>query len=69
MRKLIMLFAFILLPTSQVMVGPIAIINGLSNTSEVDTTTSITTQLNTLHQNVGNSVTIFDLIPKRFITL
>lgn len=63
MRKLIMLFAFILLPTSQIMAGPIAIINGLSMTSEVDTTTSITTQLSTLHQNVGNSVTIFDLIP------
>jgi hypothetical protein len=63
MNKLITLVAFVLLSTTQANAGPIAIINGLTTTSETGTTNSITTQLTTLHQNVGNSVTVFDLLP------
>lgn len=39
------------------------IINGSSGTSEAGTTSSITTNLDTLHQAVGNTVTISDGIP------
>ena len=43
--------------------GNILIINGLSGTSEVGTTNSITTQLQTLHEAVGNVVTVSDANP------
>ena len=43
--------------------GLIAIINGSSLTSETDTTNSITTQLTTLHEATGNTVSVFDLLP------
>jgi hypothetical protein len=43
--------------------GPVLIINGLSTTSEVGTTNSITTQLSTLHTAVGNVVTVVDSVP------
>ena len=46
--------------------GNILIINGLSTTSEVGTTNSITTQLNTLHTAVGNVVTVVDTVPVSF---
>ncbi len=51
------------LMTSAAIAGPIAIINGASGTSEAGTTASITTQLTTLHQAVGNVVTVLDLVP------
>ena len=38
----------------------VLIINGSSGTSEPSTTSSITTQLSTLHAAVGNIVTIAD---------
>lgn len=41
----------------------ILIINGASTTSETGTTSSITSQLTTLHTNVGNIVTVVDLVP------
>ena len=46
--------------------GNILIINGLTGTSEVGTTNSITTQLNTLHTAVGNVVTVVDTVPVSF---
>ncbi|MBV7256174.1 PEP-CTERM sorting domain-containing protein [Pacificimonas sp. WHA3] len=45
------------------MAAPIAIINGASQTSESGTTASITTQLTTLHEAAGNTVTLFDMVP------
>ena len=46
--------------------GNILIINGSSTTSEPGTTTSITTQLSTLHAAVGNVVTVVDGVPVNF---
>jgi hypothetical protein len=43
--------------------GPILIINGLSTTSEVGTTTSVTNNLANLHTLAGNVVTIADGMP------
>jgi len=43
--------------------GNILIINGSSGSSEVGTTASITTQLKTLHEAVGNVVTVSDANP------
>lgn len=43
--------------------GPVLIINGQAGTSEPGTTSSITEQLQTLHQAVGNVVTISNAIP------
>lgn len=43
--------------------GNVLIINGSSGTSEPSTTSSITTQLQTLHEAVGNVVTIADANP------
>ena len=43
--------------------GPILIINGLSTTSEVITTTAVTTNLSNLHTLAGNVVTIADSMP------
>lgn len=43
--------------------GQVLIINGSSFTSEPNTTSSITTQLQTLHTAVGNVVTISDVVP------
>jgi hypothetical protein len=46
--------------------GNILIINGISATSEVGTTNSITTQLSTLHTAAGNVVTVVDTVPVNF---
>lgn len=46
--------------------GSILIVNGLSGTSEVGTTTSITDQMTNLHEAVGNTVTVSDGIPIDF---
>ncbi len=43
--------------------GPILIINGSSGTSEPNTTTMITNNLEALHIAAGNTVTIFDGVP------
>ncbi|HYW49557.1 MAG TPA: PEP-CTERM sorting domain-containing protein [Gemmatimonadaceae bacterium] len=44
----------------------ILIINGSSGTSEPGTTSSITTNLRTLHEAVGNTVTVVDGVPASF---
>ena len=44
----------------------ILIINGTTGTSEAGTTASITNNLRTLHQAVGNTVTVADGIPVNF---
>ena len=46
--------------------GSVLIVNGSSGTSEPGTTSSITTQLQTLHEAVGNVVTISSDIPVNF---
>lgn len=46
--------------------GNILIINGSSTTSETGTTSSITTQLSTLHTAAGNVVTVVDGVPASF---
>lgn len=43
--------------------GPILIVNGISSTSEVDTTNNITNNLKALHEAVGNVVTVVDGVP------
>lgn len=43
--------------------GPVLIIHGQSATSEDSTTRSITTNLKTLHEAVGNTVTLADSVP------
>ena len=43
--------------------GTILIVNGASNTSEPNTTSSITTQLSNLEVGVGNTVTVVDTTP------
>jgi len=47
----------------QLHAGNVLIINGSSQTSEPGTTSAITTNLQTLHQAVGNTVTISDSVP------
>lgn len=49
-----------------VQAGNILIINGSSATSEPGTTSSITTQLSTLHVAAGNTVTVVDAVPGSF---
>jgi hypothetical protein len=46
--------------------GNILIINGISGTSEFGTTTEITNNVKTLHEAVGNTVTVSDGIPGSF---
>jgi len=53
-------------PTLASAQGGILIINGSSGTSEPNTTSTITTNLTTLHQAVGNTVTVLDDIPANF---
>ncbi|MEM7569894.1 MAG: PEP-CTERM sorting domain-containing protein [Pseudomonadota bacterium] len=55
--------AAFVLSTTVAMAGPVLIINGSSTTSENLTTNSITTQLTTLHEAVGNTVTVADAVP------
>jgi hypothetical protein len=43
--------------------GPILIVNGSSGTTEPGTTATITANLTTLHEAVGNTVTVADEIP------
>jgi len=43
--------------------GPILIVNGMSTTSEVNTTTAVTNNLQALHLAVGNTVTVADSLP------
>lgn len=62
-KLLIATVSAVALFTSAAMAGPIAIINGASGTSEPGTTSSITTQLTTLHEAVGNGVTVLDTLP------
>lgn len=52
-----------LLCCSAAFAGPVLIINGSSGTSEPGTTSAITNNLKTLHEAVGNTVTISDGIP------
>lgn len=47
----------------QLHAGNVLIVNGASQTSEPGTTSSITSNLQTLHQAVGNTVTISDSVP------
>ncbi len=50
----------------QLQAGNVLIINGSSTTSESDTTSDITTNLQTLHIAAGNTVTIADTVPANF---
>lgn len=43
--------------------GPILIVNGSSNTSEPTTTSNITNNVKSLHEAVGNTVTVSDGVP------
>jgi hypothetical protein len=43
--------------------GPVLIVNGISTTSEVGTTTSVTNNLQALHIAAGNTVTVVDALP------
>ncbi len=49
--------------TASANAGMIAIINGASVTSETNTTSSITSNLNSLHIAAGNTTTILDSVP------
>ena len=49
-----------LLVSSVAVAGPILIINGANQTTEVDTTLALTDNLKVLHEAVGNTVTIVD---------
>lgn len=57
--------AMVLLP-SFAAAQSILIINGTTGTSEANTTLNITNNLRTLHQAVGNTVTVSDGIPVNF---
>ncbi len=64
MKKLLLtLTATLSLTATSVFAGPVAIINGSSGTSEPGTTSSITDQITMLHQAVGNTVSVFDVVP------
>lgn len=52
--------------TASALAGSVLIINGASGTSEPGTTGSITTQLSTLHDAAGNTVTVADSVPGSF---
>ncbi|WP_273024749.1 PEP-CTERM sorting domain-containing protein [Rheinheimera sp.] len=49
-----------LMVSSAAMAGPILIINGANQTTEPGTTSALTDNLKTLHEAVGNTVTIVD---------
>lgn len=43
--------------------GPVLIVNGISTTSEVGTTTAVTNNLKALHEAAGNTVSVVDALP------
>ena len=65
LRSLVLLAATVVVP-SLALAQNILIINGTTGTSEAGTTANITNNLKTLHEAVGNTVTISDGVPINF---
>lgn len=65
MKSLVLAAALVVLP-SLASAQNILIINGATGTSESNTTADITNNLKTLHEAVGNTVTISDGVPVDF---
>ena len=66
LKTLLAVAALAIAPSLAAAQGGILIINGSSGTSEPTTTADITTNLRTLHEAVGNTVTVLDDIPANF---